>query len=139
VERLVFGSFVTSDLISALAEIVWAAQIGTADVSSGLPYLLFYLRGGVPWRHRIRAGRVNVLGTLVAIFPLATGVTGLQLAGARVKVEDLFNGVALIVAVALAVPSGPLLHRHHRCAARTRCRGADRGSRRHVDRHRARR
>jgi ribose transport system permease protein len=45
---------------------------------------------------------VNVLGTLVAIFLLATGVTGLQLAGAPSYVTQLFNGAALIVAVALA-------------------------------------
>jgi ribose transport system permease protein len=45
---------------------------------------------------------VNVLGTLIAIFLLATGVKGLQLAGAPDYISQLFNGAALIVAVALA-------------------------------------
>jgi ribose transport system permease protein len=48
---------------------------------------------------------VNVLGTLIAIFLLATGVKGLQLAGAPGYINDLFNGFALIIAVALAVRS----------------------------------
>src|SRR5580692_11423216 len=52
---------------------------------------------------QILPGRVNVLGTLIAIFLLATGVKGLQLAGAPGYINDLFNGVALIIAVALAV------------------------------------
>jgi len=46
-----------------------------------------------------------VLGTLIAIFLLATGVKGLQLAGAPGYINGLFNGVALIIAVALAVRS----------------------------------
>jgi ribose transport system permease protein len=52
---------------------------------------------------QILPGRVNVLGTLIAIFLLATGVKGLQLAGAPGYINNLFNGVALIIAVALAV------------------------------------
>jgi ribose transport system permease protein len=51
---------------------------------------------------QIRPGRVNVVGTLVAILLLATGVNGLQLAGAPSYVTQLFNGAALIVAMALA-------------------------------------
>ena len=45
------------------------------------------------------------VGTLIAIYLLATGVKGLQLAGAPVYVDDLFNGAALIIAVALAARS----------------------------------
>jgi ribose transport system permease protein len=105
VERLIFSSFVTSGTLAALAGVILAAQIGTADVSSGPPYLLPAFAAVFLGATQIRAGRVNVIGTLVAIFLLATGVTGLQLAGAPVFVEDLFNGVALIVAVALAVRS----------------------------------
>ena len=105
VERLIFSSFLTSGTLAALAGVILAAQIGTADVSSGPPYLLPAFAAVFLGATQIRAGRVNVIGTLVAIFLLATGVTGLQLAGAPVYVEDLFNGAALIVAVALAVRS----------------------------------
>jgi len=56
---------------------------------------------------QIKAGRVNVLGTLIAVYLLATGVDGLQLAGAPSYIDTLFGGVALLVAVTLqCVPAG---------------------------------
>jgi ribose transport system permease protein len=38
----------------------------------------------------------------VAVYVLATGVKGLQLAGAPVWIPDLFNGLALLLAVGMA-------------------------------------
>jgi ribose transport system permease protein len=51
---------------------------------------------------QFREGRFNVLGTVVGVYVLATGVKGLQLAGAPTWIPDLFNGVALLLAVAMA-------------------------------------
>jgi ribose transport system permease protein len=50
----------------------------------------------------IRPGRVNVLGTLVAVFVLAVAVAGLQQLGAQYFVEPLFNGSMLVLSVGLA-------------------------------------
>jgi ribose transport system permease protein len=52
---------------------------------------------------QIRPGRFNVWGTLIAIFVLAIGVEGLQLLSSATWLSDMFNGVALVAAVALAV------------------------------------
>ena len=52
---------------------------------------------------QFRAKVVNVPGTLIAVYALATGIKGLQLSGAAFWVNDLFNGLALIIAVAFAV------------------------------------
>jgi ribose transport system permease protein len=51
---------------------------------------------------QLQPGRFNVWGTLIAIYVLATGVQGLQLVSGQQWLSDMFNGVALIVAVALA-------------------------------------
>ena len=51
---------------------------------------------------QLQPGRFNVWGTLIAIYVLATGVEGLQLASGQQWLSDMFNGVALIAAVALA-------------------------------------
>jgi len=51
---------------------------------------------------QVQPGRFNVWGTLIAIYVLATGVEGLQLVSGQQWLSDMFNGVALIVAVALA-------------------------------------
>jgi len=96
-------AFVTSGLVAAFAGIALEATIGTATPNVGDGYLLPAFSAVFLGATQIRPGRVNVLGTLVAIFLLATGVSGLQLAGAPSYVTNLFNGVALIVAVALAV------------------------------------
>jgi ribose transport system permease protein len=48
-------------------------------------------------------GRPNVWGTVLAIFVLATGVQGLQLVSGAQWIASLFNGLALIAAVGLAV------------------------------------
>jgi ribose transport system permease protein len=52
---------------------------------------------------QLQPGRFNVWGTLIAIYVLATGVEGLQLVSGQQWVADMFNGVALILAVSLAV------------------------------------
>ena len=93
----------TSGFVTAFAGITLLATIGTATPDAGTGYLLPAFSAVFLGATQIRPGRVNVVGTLVAIFLLATGVSGLQLAGAPSYVTSLFNGLALIIAVSLAV------------------------------------
>jgi ribose transport system permease protein len=88
--------------LAAFAGIVLASKLSTASPDMGPSYLLPAFSAVFLGATQITPGRVNVLGTLIAIYLLATGVKGLQLAGAPSYVYDLFNGVALIAAVALA-------------------------------------
>lgn len=105
VGRVTMVAFMASGVTSAFAGIVYLATIGTATPDSGSGYLLPAFSAVFLGATQIKPGRVNVLGTLVAIFLLATGVTGLQLAGAPSYVTQFFNGAALVVAVALAARS----------------------------------
>ena len=105
VNRVVFGSLVASSLVAGFTGVVLAARLGTASPDIGPSYLLPAFSAVFLGSTQIKPGRVNVIGTLVAIYLLATGVKGLQLAGAPVYVNDLFNGAALIIAVALAARS----------------------------------
>ena len=102
VGRVVTLSFITSAVVSAFAGIVLLSTTATATTDMGAVYLLPAFSAVFLGATQIRPGRVNVLGTLVAILLLATGVNGLQLAGAPSYVTQLFNGAALIVAMALA-------------------------------------
>jgi ribose transport system permease protein len=52
---------------------------------------------------QLTPGRVNVWGTLIAIYVLATGVQGLQFVTSVSWLSPMFNGIALILAVSLAV------------------------------------
>ena len=102
VGRITTGAFVLSGLVAAFSGVVLAAQLGSASPDVGGPYLLPAFSAVFLGATQVFPGRVNVPGTLIAIFLLATGVKGLQLAGAPSYINDLFNGAALIIAVALA-------------------------------------
>lgn len=102
VDRIIFGTFIIGGLFAGLAGVLLASELGIGDPNSGPPYLLPVFSAVFLGTTQIRPGRANVVGTLIAIYLLAVGVKGLQLAGSPSYVSDLFNGLALIVAVALA-------------------------------------
>ena len=102
VGRITTGAFVLSGVVAAFAGIILAAELGSASPDIGVPYLLPAFSAVFLGATQVFPGRVNVPGTLIAIFLLATGVKGLQLAGAPSYITSLFDGAALIIAVALA-------------------------------------
>ena len=102
-DRLVWGSLVASAVIAAIAGIIYGAKIGSFSNSFGPPLLFPAFAAVFLGSTQIRS-RPNVWGTILAVYTLAFGVKGLQLAfQERVYwITPLFNGVALVLAVALA-------------------------------------
>ncbi len=96
-------AFVISGTIAALAGILLTAKVGSSGINTGAPYLLPAFAGAFLGSTQIKRGRFNVLGSLLAVYLLATGVKGLQLIWpSAVWVKDLFTGLTLIVAVSVA-------------------------------------
>jgi ribose transport system permease protein len=102
VGRITTAAFCVSGVVAAFAGVMLAAELGSSGPDVGVPYLLPAFSAVFLGATQVFPGRVNVPGTLIAIFLLATGVKGLQLAGAPSYISSLFNGAALIIAVALA-------------------------------------
>jgi ribose transport system permease protein len=102
VGRVRFGAMVGSSLFAWMAAMVLVAQTGAAQASYGTPFLLPAFAAGFLGATTIKVGRPNAWGTVAAVYLLAVGTTGLQLLGAADWVEDVFNGSALVLAVALA-------------------------------------
>jgi ribose transport system permease protein len=100
--RYVIGAFVASAVIASLAGVLVVATIGTGSTEVGQSYLLPAFAAGFLGATQFRPGRFNIWGTVLAVYLLATGVKGLVLMGADVWVPDLFNGLALIIAVGLS-------------------------------------
>jgi ribose transport system permease protein len=100
---LIFLTFVISGVFSSLAGILVTAKIGEVSPSLGPPYLLPAFTACFLGATQLKPGRFNVWGTVLAIYLLATGVTGLELVGGPLWVTDMFNGVALVGAVTVAV------------------------------------
>jgi ribose transport system permease protein len=101
--RLICISLISSAVFASIAGVLLASKLSTATPDLGPAYLLPAFAAAFLGTTQIKPGRFNVWGTLVAIFLLATGVKGLQLVGAAGWVTDLFNGLALIVAVGVSL------------------------------------
>jgi ribose transport system permease protein len=91
---------VVNGVVASFCGVLVSSRLSTGDPTIGPSYLLPAIAAAFLGSTQFRGGRYNVWGTVVAVYVLATGVKGLQLAGAPVWTPDMFNGVALLVAVA---------------------------------------
>lgn len=95
-------ALIASATISAIAGVVYVGTTGSADPVSGAGFLLPAFAAAFLGSTTIRIGRFNPWGTLIAVYFLVTGITGLQLMGAQQYVQQLFYGGALVIAVVLS-------------------------------------
>jgi len=102
VDRLRISAFVMCSLIAGATGVLFAGSVGQLDPSVASQFLLQPFAGVFLGTTTIVLGRFNAFGTLVALYLLVIGVTGLQLYGAQPWVSDAFNGAALVAAVAFA-------------------------------------
>jgi len=101
VQKLTLLVFVLAGFLAGIAGLVTASRLGVGNPTTGPSMLLPAFAASMLGAAAIRPGTYNIAGTIVAVFTLAVGVTGLQLLGAAFWIEGLFNGVALILAVGL--------------------------------------
>jgi len=102
-DRMLRRSLVASALIAGLAGVVYSMQAGVFSASVGPGYLFPAVAAVFLGASQLQQ-RPNVWGTLIAYFALAFGVQGLTLSASSASAwsQPLFQGVSLIVAVALA-------------------------------------
>jgi ribose transport system permease protein len=100
--RVIVLSLVSCGVIAALAGVLTSGQLGVGDPTVGPGYLLPAYAAAFLGSTQFHGGRYNVWGSVIAVLVLAVGVKGLQLAGAPTWIPDLFNGVALLVAVGMS-------------------------------------
>jgi ribose transport system permease protein len=107
VNRLRVGAFVMAGLIAGVGGVVAAAATGGFDATVSQSYLLPIFAATFLGTAILEPGKFNPLGTLLAVYFLATGILGLQLLGAAGWVSSVFYGGVLVVAVTIST----LLHR----------------------------
>lgn len=100
VGRIRLSAFVVAGAVSAVAGVLLAGTSGSADPTSGISYLLPAYAAAFLGATAIEVGEFNPLGTVVAVYFLVTGVSGLAIIGVQSYVQSIFYGGALIVAVA---------------------------------------
>lgn len=102
VARLRMAGFVVGSFFAGLAGIMAIGIAGGADPSSFQPLLLPAFAATFLGTLIFTPGRVNAIGSMVALYFLATGVIGIQLLGVGSWIDDAFYGGALVVTVALS-------------------------------------
>jgi ribose transport system permease protein len=103
VNRVVWGSLIVSAFMAGVGAIVVASKVGVYANTYGTAQL-FPAFAAVFFGATQVKGRLNVWGTLIALYALAFGEAGLSLMGSNITwwVTPLFNGLALLGAVAFA-------------------------------------
>jgi ribose transport system permease protein len=102
VARLRWGALIGAAVFASFAGVVNVATVGAADPTSASGYLLPAYAAAFLGATTISPGRFNVWGTVVTVYFLVTGFTGLQLLGIASWIQQVFYGGALVIAVALA-------------------------------------
>jgi ribose transport system permease protein len=102
VDRIRLGGFVCAGAMGAVAGVLYVGTTAAADPSSGLTFLLPAFAAAFLGATSISPGRFNPWGTIVSVYFLVTGITGLSILGVSTFVQDLFYGGALVIAVTLS-------------------------------------
>jgi ribose transport system permease protein len=116
--RVIWGAFIVSGTIAGAAGVIFSMQSALYSSSIG-PGYLFPAVAAVFLGASQLSQRPNVWGTLIAYFALAFGIQGLVLSASSASVwsQPVFQGVSLIVAVALA--SRPALRKLREAKSQT--------------------
>jgi len=99
VSRIRFGSYIASGLFCGLSGLILVATLGGFDPTTSQTYLLPTFAAVFLGAAAITPGRVNPIGTFIAIYFLATGILGLGQLGLTGWVQNVFYGAGLVIAV----------------------------------------
>lgn len=102
VTRMRLICFLASGAFAAIAGVLYAGTSGSADPNSGTQLMLPAFAAAYLGATAISPGRFNPIGSMIAVYLLVTGITGLSILGIDTFVQDLFYGGALVIAVALS-------------------------------------
>jgi ribose transport system permease protein len=102
VGRALTVAFVIAGTLSAFGAIISGSQLGSGQPLAAAGYLLPAYAGAFLGATTIMPGRFNVWGTLVGVYLLGAGMSGLQQLGFAPWVQDLVNGGMLLLAVAFS-------------------------------------
>lgn len=106
VAKNVWWSFIVAGLIAGIAGVLSLARTGSAAASDGGALLFPALAAVFLGATAIRPGFFNVAGTVIGAIFVQVSVSGLALSGASGWASNVFNGIALLVAVGLSTYLG---------------------------------
>src|SRR6185437_14861593 len=102
VERLIIVAFVCSALLSGAGGVIEASRIGSANPTDLQALLLPAFTAAFLGATVFRPGYYNVWGTVLAVYLVGMGETGMFILGAPAFYAQVFDGAVLLAAVGLA-------------------------------------
>nr|WP_274636215.1 ABC transporter permease [Microbacterium bovistercoris] len=106
VTKNVWWSFIVAGFIAGCAGVLQLSRVGSAAASDGGSLLFPALAAVFLGATAIRPGFFNVWGTIIGAVFVSVSVSGLALSGASGWASNVFNGAALLAAVALSTYLG---------------------------------
>jgi ribose transport system permease protein len=101
-DRVRASVLIAAPVIAAFAGLLLTARVGSASPTSYTTFFLPAFAAAFLSLAAFRLGHYNALGVVASVYLLAVGVTGLELLGVPSWVEPVFNGTALVIAIALS-------------------------------------
>ncbi|WP_072803441.1 ABC transporter permease [Rhodococcoides yunnanense] len=101
-ERYVAAAFLIAAVIAGIGGILLVSNNGAVPPTAGASYTLPAYAAAFLGATALRPVRYNILGTVVGVLVLSVGVSGLTMIGAPFWVPQVFNGIALLVALLVA-------------------------------------
>jgi ribose transport system permease protein len=102
VDRLIVLVFVVSATMAGLGGVIQSARVGSANVSVLQTLLLPAFTAAFLGATSIRPGQYNVWGTMLAVYVVGLGTTGIFMLGVSSYFEPVFDGAVLLIAIVLA-------------------------------------
>lgn len=101
-DRQIRQSFIIAGFLCSVAGSISMMSLGGSSPVIGLGSLLPAFAAAFLGATCFRPGRYNVAGTVIAVYVIGVGITGLNQMGAQVYIQDVFNGGALLIALIIS-------------------------------------
>jgi ribose transport system permease protein len=98
VERQVIGAFIVAGVLGSVAGLIYTARQGSLTPLFGSSLLLPSFAAAFLGSVTLARRRFHVIGTVIGVYLIETGTTGLLMLGAPEFTQQLFAGAVLILA-----------------------------------------
>jgi ribose transport system permease protein len=111
VDRVKIFAFVTCGACAGLTGVMLSSLIGSGTIAAADSYLLSAFAAVFLGSATLRDGEFHIVGTVVGVLFINTGINGLSIFGVPTSYQNIFTGGILVLAVGLSTVSRKYMKR----------------------------